>query len=271
MDHLSSGFSNVDQSSDPSVFASCLATLNSLQYFQDYKRESFGLMGASEGSKVLEVGSGLGFDAISLSRIVGRSGRVVALDFSLAMVKSAWEMAKAAGQAIDFVLGEASQMAFDDGVFDCSRIDRTLQHTKDPDRVLREMVRVTRDGGKIVAYEPDWGTFTISSRDKLIARKLADFWCDNFKSGWIGRNIYKHFVILGLEDIQIIPSTLVVTDLVLAEKIFDLSRNANRASDFGLISKSDAYRWIRGLQDDHIKGTFFCSYTGFMAAGKKRS
>ncbi|MDQ1282394.1 MAG: methyltransferase 11 protein [Euryarchaeota archaeon] len=270
MDHLSSGFSDVDHSSDPSFFASCLATLNFLPYFQDYKGKSFELMDAREGSKLLEVGSGLGFDAISLSRIVGQSGRVVAMDSSRAMLKAAQERVKDTGLAIEFVLGDARQMGFHDGCFDGSRIDRTLQHTRQPDKVLAEMVRVTRKGGSIVAYEPDWGTFTIGSRDRRITRKLVDNWCDNFRNGWIGRYLYEHFRSLDLADIQMIPSTLMVTDLGLAETIFDLSRNANRAVDLGSVSMSEAKGWLDELREDDIRGAFFCTYTGFMATGRKK-
>ncbi|MCK9566244.1 MAG: class I SAM-dependent methyltransferase [Methanothrix sp.] len=270
MDHLSSGFSDVDHSSDPSIFASCLATLNSLSYFQDYKRKSFDLMGALEGSRVLEVGCGLGFDAISLRGIVGRSGRVVALDSSLAMLEAARSRAKDLGLDIDFVMGDAGQMGFVDGCFDCARVDRTLQHIPQPEKVLAEMARVTRSGGRIVAYEPDWGTFTIGSGDRQVTCKLEDFWSDNFKSGWIGRYLYKHFQRLGLVDIQICPSTLLVTDLSLAEKVFDLSKNVERARSLGLLSMSEAIDWLKELREDDLGGIFFCSYTGFMAVGRKR-
>ncbi|MGB5100219.1 MAG: methyltransferase domain-containing protein, partial [Methanothrix sp.] len=256
MDHLSSGFSDVDHSSDPSLFASCLATLNCLPYFQDYKRKSFILMGAREGSRVLEVGCGLGFDAISLSRIAGRSGRVVALDSSLAMVEAARSRAKDLGLAIDFVLGDAGQMGFEDGCFDCTRVDRTLQHILQPEKVLAEMARVTRSGGRIVAYEPDWGTFAIGSGDRQVTRKLEDFWCDNFKSGWIGRCLYKHFQRLELVDIQICPSTLSITDLNLAETVFDLSKNVERAVGLGLLSTSEATAWLKELREDDLGGVF---------------
>jgi ubiquinone/menaquinone biosynthesis C-methylase UbiE len=270
MDHLSSGFSDVDHSSDPSLFASCLATLNSLPYFQDYKRESFYLMGAREGSRVLEVGCGLGFDAISLSEIVGSSGRVVALDCSFAMLEAARSRARDLSLAVEFVLGDAGKMGFKDGCFDCTRVDRMLQHTPQPERVLAEMVRVTRSGGRIVAYEPDWGTFTIGSGERKVTRKLVDFWCDNFRSGWIGRYLYRHFRRLGLADIQICPSTLQISDLGLAERVFDISRNAERALDLGLLSKSEAKSWRQELREDDLRGEFFCSYTGFLAVGRKR-
>jgi ubiquinone/menaquinone biosynthesis C-methylase UbiE len=161
-------------------------------------------------------------------------------------------------------------MGFEDGCFDCARVDRTLQHIPQPEKVLAEMARVTRNGGRIVAYEPDWGTFVIGSGDRQVTRKLEDFWCDNFKSGWIGRYLYKHFQKLGLVDIQICPSTLLLTDLSLAEKVFDLSKNVERARSLGLLSMSEAIAWLKELREDDLGGVFFCSYTGFMAVGRKR-
>jgi len=62
----------------------------------------------------------------------------------------------------------------------------------------------------------------------------------------------------------------VVTDIGLAERVFDLSRNANRAADLGLVSRSEAKGWLDELREDDIRGAFFCSYTGFMAAGRKK-
>jgi len=234
MDCLSSGFSDIDRSSDPTFFASCLSMLNSMSYFRDYKRKSIDLMGARTGSKILEVGCGLGFDAIALSRIVGSSGRVVAVDMSLTMLKAAKSRAKDLDIAIEFMLADAA-----------------------------------KTGGRIVAYEPDWGTFTIGSRNRKVTRKMVDLWCDTFRSGWIGRYLYDHFMKLELDDILICPSTLVVTDFDIAERVFDLSKNTERALDLGLVSSSEAEEWLRELMDDNSRGAFFCSYTGFMVAGRK--
>jgi ubiquinone/menaquinone biosynthesis C-methylase UbiE len=269
MDYLSSGFSDIDHSNDPSFFSSCLVTLNSLPYFQDYKRKSFDLMNARVGSRALEVGCGLGFDAITLARIVGSTGQVVAVDSSQTMLEAARSRAENLGLSIEFVLGDASRLDFDDGCFDCARVDRTLQHIPDPEKVLTEMAGVTRSGGRIVAYEPDWGTFVIGSMDRQITRKVTDLWCDTFRSGWIGRNLYGYFRDMGLEDVQVYPSTLVITDINLAEKVFDLSKNAEKAMGLSLVSRSEALGWLKGLMEDFLRGKFFCSYTGFLAYGRK--
>ncbi len=244
-------------------------TLNSLPYFQDYKRKSFNLMNARTGSRVLEVGCGLGFDAIALARIVGSTGRVVAVDSSQTMLEAARSRAENLGLPIEFVLGDAGRLDFDDGCFDCARVYRTLQHIPEPEKVLTEMARVTRSVGRVVAYEPDWGTFTIGSMNRQVTRKITDLWCDTFRSGWIGRNLYGYFRDMGLEDVQVYPSTLVITDLNLAEKVFDLSKNAEKALGLDRVSKYDAEDWLRGLEEDNLRGKFFCSYTGFLAYGRK--
>jgi len=51
--------------------------------------------------------------------------------------------------------------------------------------------------------------------------------------------------------------------------VFDLSKNAERAMGLGLVSRSEALGWISGLREDNLRGRFFCSYTGFMACGRK--
>jgi ubiquinone/menaquinone biosynthesis C-methylase UbiE len=269
MDCLSSGFADVDHSDDSSLFSSCLTTLNSLPYFQDYKRKSFCLMNVREGSQVLEVGCGLGFDAIALARIVGGSGRVVAVDCSRTMLQEARARAESLGLNIDLLLADASHLEYADETFDCARVDRTLQHIPEPKRVLKEMARITKSGGCILAYEPDWGTFTIGSADRQITRKIADFWCDTFKSGWIGRYLYGYLREVGLDDVQVHPSTLVITDLALAEKVFDIFNNAEKAVNQGQVSGPEVSAWLGGLQEDDREGRFFCSYTGFLAWGRK--
>ena len=269
MDCLSSGFADIDHSNDSSIFTSCLVTLNSLPYFQDYKRKSFDLMNARDGCRVLEVGCGLGFDAIALAKIVGNTGRVVAVDSSQTMLEAARSSAEGLGLCINFVLGDAGHLDLADESFDCARVDRTLQHIPEPKKVLAEMTRVTKSGGRIVAYEPDWGTFTIGSRNRQVTRKIADFWCDTFKNGWIGRYLYRHFMAIGLEDVQVYPSTLVITDLDLAEKVFDLFKNAEKAMNLGLVSSSEVVAWLKELREDSLQGRFSCSYTGFMVCGSK--
>jgi len=268
MDYLSSGFSRVDSSHNPSVFLSCLQILSSLPYFQDYKKKSFQLLDLNADSKILEIGCGLGQDAITLSRLTGKKSMVVACDSSMMMIEAA-RKGTAERECIHLCLADACSLPFSDGVFDGARADRVFQHLSNSRAAFAEMVRTVRDGGKAVIYEPDWGTFIISPGDKEICRIMTQLFGDTFPSGWIGRKLPSFFREEGLEDIQIQPETFFTEDLNLAISIFDLVNNAHRAQNMGYVSPGQAEGWLEALREAHKKGYFFCSYTGFLVSGRK--
>ena len=165
MDYLSSGFSKVDSSEDPDVFVSCLQTLGSLPYFQEYKKKSIQLLNLKKGSRILEIGCGLGRDAIIMARMIGKPGYVVAIDSSREMLESACRD-HIKRNSINHCLADACKLPFCDGVFDGARADRVFQHIPDPRKAFSEMVRAVKDKGRLVVYEPDWGTFIISPGEK---------------------------------------------------------------------------------------------------------
>ena len=92
-------------------------------------------------------------------------------------------------------------MPYEDATFDGCRIDRVLQHIADPAAAIREMVRVLRPGGVLVAFDNDWETLTVDSADRALTRTILNTWCDRFPSGWIGRRLVPLFLDAGLEDV----------------------------------------------------------------------
>jgi SAM-dependent methyltransferase len=88
-DDLAGGFQSVDAASDFAVFSSCLTLIDSLPFFAECKRESYDLLVATPGRRILEVGCGLGDDAVSLARFVAPDGTVVAIDGSQTMIRAA--------------------------------------------------------------------------------------------------------------------------------------------------------------------------------------
>jgi ubiquinone/menaquinone biosynthesis C-methylase UbiE len=269
MDYVSSGFPDVDRSENAGFFFTCLQTLNSLPFFKDYKEESFKLLRLGQGSRVLDAGCGLGFDAITMGNMVGKSGRVVGLDSSKSMINEAKRRAKGLGLPVEFILGDAQSLDFKDECFDCARVDRSLQHMLNPLLAIKEMVRVTRRGGTILAFEPDWGTFAISSDNRRTTRKILNLFCDNFRSGWIGRYLYSYFYLSGLQDVEVNPMVLMVTDFDLADKIWDISNNADQARSLGLVSWKEAEDWIKELNELDASGRFFGCHSCFLVKGLK--
>ncbi len=88
-DDLASGFQAVDSAAEFAVFADCLTLVDSIPFFAACKRESYELLGASPGQRVLEVGCGLGDDAKALAGVVAPGGAVVAVDASRTMIEAA--------------------------------------------------------------------------------------------------------------------------------------------------------------------------------------
>jgi len=271
MDFLSSGFSRVDSSQNPGVFFSCLNTLSSLPYFQDYKEKSFKLLNPKNGSKILEIGCGLGQDASAVSQMVGEQGFVVAADASLKMVQAACKC-HVETEYVRFCLADACRLPFRDEVFDGARADRVLQHLFDPGKAIAETVRTIKDKGRLVAYEPDWGTFIINSfspGQEEICRIMTRLFGDTFPCGLIGRRLPGLFREEGLEEIRIEGRTFFTEDLNIAIQVFDLVNNAHRADRMGFVSGSQADGWLEGLMKADKQGRFFCSYTGFLVSGQK--
>jgi ubiquinone/menaquinone biosynthesis C-methylase UbiE len=268
MDYLSSGFSRVDSSQDPSIFISCIQTLCSLPYFQDYKKKSFQLLNLRNGSSILEIGCGLGQDAIAIARISGKQGNVVAIDTSRKMIETACKGSMKM-DSIQFCLADACSLPFCNGAFDGARADRVLQHISDPRKAFAEMVRTVRDRGRLVVYEPDWGTLIISPGQKEICRTMVQLFDDTFPSGWIGRQLPGFFRQEGLQNIQIEAKTFSTDDLTLAIQVFDLVNNAHRAQRMGYGSLSQIESWLEDLDEANKQGCFFCSYTGFLVSGEK--
>ncbi len=268
MDYLSSGFSKVDSSQDPCVFTSCLQTLCSLPDFQDYKKKSFQRLDLREGSRILEVGCGLGQDAMAIAQMIGKKGNVIAVDSSRKMIDAASKGLLEA-DSVRLCLADACNLPFRDSTFDGARADRVLQHILDPRRAFAEMVRTVKDKGRVVVYEPDWGTFIISPGQKEICRTMTQLFGDTFPSGWIGRQLPGFFREEGLEKIQIEAKAFFTEDLYLAVQIFDLVNNAHRAESMGYVSLSQAEGWLGELREADKQDRFFCSVMGFLVSGEK--
>jgi ubiquinone/menaquinone biosynthesis C-methylase UbiE len=267
-DDIASDFKDVDRAADFAMFASCLELIDSLPFFAECKRESYGLLGAEPGRRILDVGCGLGDDAAALAGLVATEGAVVGVDGSQAMIEAA-RRRHGGVEGLSFEVADAGDLPFDDATFDACRIDRVLQHIADPAPVVREMARVLRPEGVLVAYDNDWETLTVDSGDRALTRVVLNAWCDRFPSGWIGRQLLPLFLQAGLRDVVASPKTLVLRDLDVADRIYCFIATVGRLADAGVVGRDDAARWSDALRAADVDGRFFTSYTGFLVRGTR--
>lgn len=103
------------------------------------------------GSEVLEIAPGPGYFAIELAKL--GNYQITGVDISKTFVEIAQTNAAKAGVAVDFRLGNASGMPFQDESFDFILCRAAFKNFTEPVRALEEMYRVLKPGGKALIID----------------------------------------------------------------------------------------------------------------------
>ena len=98
------------------------------------------------GDKVLDACCGTGDLALADERA---GGSVTGLDFSERMI----ERAREKSQTVEWVLGDATALPFQDGSFDAVTVGFGIRNVPDLEAGLRELARVLRPGGRVACLE----------------------------------------------------------------------------------------------------------------------
>ena len=108
----------------------------------------FSLRRLEPGERVVDVGSGCGFDSFIAAGQVGDSGGVVGIDMTPEMLKRSRETADALGAAnVEFREGLAERMPVEDGWADAVISNGVINLCADKKSVFEEIRRVLRPGG----------------------------------------------------------------------------------------------------------------------------
>jgi len=104
----------------------------------------------SAGEKVVDVGSGAGFDSFIAAGQVGPSGRVVGIDMTAEMLAKSRRTAAAMGVAnVEFRAGLAEGLPVEDGWADVVISNGVINLCADKRAVFAEIRRVLRPGGRL--------------------------------------------------------------------------------------------------------------------------
>jgi SAM-dependent methyltransferase len=115
--------------------------------------------------RALDVGTGAGALALALAPLVREVVGIDPVPELLTLARS-----KAAGfENVIFVEGDAEALEFELGSFDLAATLRTLHHVRRPERVVAELARVTRPGGRVLVVDQ------LAPTDPLAALELDRF------------------------------------------------------------------------------------------------
>jgi len=102
------------------------------------------------GEAVLDLGSGSGTDVFCAAVQVGRSGRVVGVDFTPEQIAKATRLRDSAGvEQLSFAAARIDELPFADGSFDAVISNGVINLAVVKSRVFAEAARVLRPGGRL--------------------------------------------------------------------------------------------------------------------------
>ena len=112
-------------------------------------------IGLKDAESILDVGCGPGTVTLDIAHLT--KGKVVGVDSSKKMVDVASEILKDFENVKIFV-ASAENLPFEDNSFEITTCNLVLMWSKNPQKVVDEMARVTKKGGCVLAsLEPDYG------------------------------------------------------------------------------------------------------------------
>jgi len=263
---VTTGFRAVDQTSEPEFFVRLLDEGNRSDSIRACKQMMLELLDVQKGQRILDLGCGTGDDVRALARLVGSEGLVTGVDKSETMIAEAKKRSTGLDLPVEWRRCDAEHLDFADDTFDSCRVERLFAHVEDPRKVLAEMIRVIRPGGRIVVYQLDADAFIINISDRALNRKVMHAIADSFCNGWAGRQMPGLFRNSELVDIFITPYTITFP---MAMWMLGLCGELEGLQEAGVLTADEVSRWRQQLEEAERQGNFFGASPGFFVGGRK--
>ena len=229
------------------------------------------------GSKVLEVGCGIGAQTVTLAR-QSPDAHITSVDISRESLTLAREKVAAEGlDNVRFQVADIYNLPFAEGNFDHIFICFVLEHLHDPSKAIRSLRPQLRKGGSITVIEGDHGSFYCLPRSEaadLTVECLIEVQQRLGGNALIGRELYPLLNRAGYRNVRVSPR-LVYVDSSKPSLVDGFSKKTfiamvegvrNEALEIELI---DGKTWDKGISDlyraTESDGTF--CYTFFKGFG----
>jgi len=218
------------------------------------------------GEAVLEVGCGSGVLDRWLARRAAGAHRITGVDINPYLLQEARALTRQEGLegAIEFRDGNAESLPFTDNSFDVA-LSVTVIEEVDADRMLAEMVRVTKPGGRVavVARAIDMPFLMNLPLSADLKAKVGAPGGGVAAQGCADASLYRRMHQAGLTQVTMLPQLAV----------FDRSEPTMLAFMQGRfhpqLSPEEAKEWHAARVQAEAEGTFFMTWPHHCAVGSK--
>jgi len=222
------------------------------------------------GDAVLEVGGGSGVVLREIARRTAGSNRIIDVDINPYLLREAATLAKREGLAtrIEFRQGSAEAIPLDDASADVA-LAITVLEEGDADRMLAELVRVTKPGGRIGAVVraldlPWWSNLPLNPtfHTKVTRPYSASGAAQN---GCADASLYRRFAAAGLAETKFFPQLAASTPETEPVRLALLESQIVAS-----LEPAERTEWQEAAAASKADGTFFIATGYHCAVGIKR-
>jgi len=218
---------------------------------------------------ILEVGGGSGVVLRELARRSAGANSIIDIDINPYLLHEAAALARRAGLAerMTFQEGSAEAIPLADESIDVA-LSFTVMEEGDADRMLAELVRVTRPGGRVAAIVrsrdmPSWSNLPISAALRVKVDIPGLVGAGVAAAGCADASLYRRFHAAGLTELKCFPQLVAITPAEVSR--FGVSQQQILAT----LTADEAAEWRSSALEAEAAGTFFIAAGCHCAVGTK--
>jgi len=138
------------------------------------------------GQKIVDIGCGPGDFTRQLARLSNQKATILGIDSNEKSIRAAITDTKKArlSRCVSYKVGDVYKIPLEDGYADLTCCRTLLMHLTEPLKAVKEMARVTRTGGSVVALEGGkMGAFYDSNDEEysMLAERAYEAWINGIR------------------------------------------------------------------------------------------
>jgi SAM-dependent methyltransferase len=222
------------------------------------------------GEVILEVGGGSGVVLREIARRTAGANPIIDVDINPYLLREASALAKQAGLAegVSFQEGSAEAIPLGANSVDVA-LSFTVMEEGDADRMLAELVRVTRPGGRVAAIVrsldlPWWVNLPVSAELRAKAGRPGSIGAGAAAGGCADASLYNRFAAAGLTKLNFFPQFVAVAPTIEPVRLASLEQQILAA-----LTAEETAEWRKAVALAQADGTFFIASPHHCAVGTK--